>query len=694
MSVLIIGRGREADVLQLVAPYRDGTVVSGDVVLRNIGVQSDAIRLELRDAAQQIATVVLRPQPGAPSFEIQVPPLQAGQLRTAAELLAAAVAHNDKGTFFATVVQPAAAIGQTLPVAAPVQVSPSGALAGVTAVLWAALALAMLAKAARKPRSWSAMVFGAVILGLAAAARRAAPFTPLHADDHAYQEIAIGLNLPEVQERADQLMHDYGPAWWQLQRWTTPIWGDDHQALGRWAAAVGALATVLAVLAARRSSGRWLPALVGGAAMCWAPIAVRVGNSESNLVVAQLLVAAALWLASPPYPARSGRFDALGVLAAIGLLACGHPLGPVYAVGAGLCAWALAVRPAQSADSGGELPNLAVLALPNPHRRMTLWPARDNLAVAAAGVALLALLVGWQWTNQQNLLGNRLASTGLLPVPVHFWTFELWWQRAWGAVTLTTVVAAAGLLGLWAQRRVHGRAVAWWSVLAWTSGLAALGVAGLVVVACVTDGVRYQAPMAAAWVVLAAFAPRCADLLEGTRRPLVGFVVVVAMAVALVEALATPAGAAAVDAQAQAYRILSDEVADEKLDFWLVVPERAPGERRHVVVDQPRGRFVRSGPVAQRISVNEYLQACGQGRAPTPAWVFLSPACAAADLPELATPCAALEPLLDPATHIRAGYVRPWQGVMAQGLPGEFHRYGSETVPWRLGRARCPTQRR
>ena len=690
MAPLIIGRGREADVLQLLAPFRDGSPVGPGATLNDIAIVSDKITLTVVGPASQTAHIVLHPQSGGRSFDVQVPQPVDPALEPAVAALTSAIARNDHGTFFAApaavAAVPSVGIGNQ-PVVHPS--ADSGAQSAVSAALWVVLAAAVAAKALRKPHSWSAGVFGAILLVLAATARRNAPFTPLHADDHAYMDLAVGLKLPQAEDRAAQLMHDYGPAWWQLQRWTAPLWGDDHAALGRWAAAVGALATVLAVLAARRASGRWLPAFVGGAAMCWAPLAVRVGHSESNVVVAQLLVAAALWLASPPYPARSGAYDAVGVLAAVGLLAWGHPLGPAFAVGTGLCAWALAVRP-ESLQAAVAVPLEPMLALPNPHPRRIWMPARHNLWLLGIGLAVAAAAIGWQWQNQQGLLGNRLAATSLVPVPLHFWTFGLWWQRAWGAVTLTTVVAVAGVLGLWSQRRVHGAAVAWWSAAAWMAGMGALGVAGLVVVACVTDAVRYQAPMAAAWVVLAAFAPRCADLFSGIRRSLVGLTVVAAMGIAVVEAWLTPWGATALDAQGQAYQVLAQELAHERGDLWLIVPERAPGERRHVVVDLPTGRFDHVGSTLHRISANEYAQACIQGRAPTPAWVYLSPACEAVDLAELPTPCAALAPLLDPTVLVRAGYVRPWLGDMAQGLPGEFHHYRSETVAWHLGRAVCP----
>ena len=761
----MIARGREADVLRLLAPFRDGQPIADTgVVVDNVRIAADSVTVDLRDAQAQTSSVVLRPATGdaSKSFVVQMRP-SSGKLGAAQDLVAAAVAKNDDGSFFrsahaqpSTTAVAVAADGPSPEFAAP--------LGFVTAGLWATLALAMAAKGLRRPQSWSAVVFGAVVLVVAAAARRAAPFTPLHADDHAWLEIAVGLTMPEGEAGAHRLLSEYGPAWWQLQRWTAPIWGSDHEALGRWAAAVGALATVLAVLVARRACGKWLPALAAGALMLWAPVAVRVGNSESSLVVAQFLVAAALWLASPPYAAGSGRWDAVGVLAAVGLLTTGHPLGPVFAVGAGLCAWALSVRPAGDASVGrqgvprthlsaapigptarllavssdfsdlnnggvhstagnnSERTKSASMAVTGTHGaqddlndfkdlnkggdhstadnhsgsassspRLSGWlPARQNLVALALGVALIAGLVGWRLTNQAEVIGNRLAATGWLPVPRGFWLYELWWSRAWAPEALTTVGAFAGLCGLYAQRLVHGRTTARWSVLAMLAGIAALGVAGLLVVACVTDAVRYQAPMAAAWVVLIAFAPRCADLANDRLRPWLGLAVLVALGIGVLQCLWTPFGAAATDAQGQGYAILRRELGQETGDLWLLAPERKPGERRHVVMDVPVGPWSRSGPVSHRISTDEYRAACAAGRPPSPAWVWLGPACEAIDLPGLATPCAALTPLLDASKPARSGFVRPWPGTMAQGLPGEFHTYPSDSVPWRLARAKCP----
>ncbi|MSQ84021.1 MAG: hypothetical protein EXR77_14250 [Myxococcales bacterium] len=717
MAATIIGRGREADVLRLLAPYRDGQPVADGVTVDAVRIGGGQITVELRDTTGKTALIALRPAlpvRNDKAFAVDVPPTD-GVLGQAANLVAAAVRRNDDGTFFASTSGAVQTTTQSLS-AGPAAPDLWFGLAWATAGLWVVLAACIAAKAMRRPRSWSASVFGAVILVLAAAARRAAPFTPLHADDHAYVEMAVGLGLPQVDQHAARLMHDYGPAWWQLQRWTAGLWGNDHEALGRWAAAVGAIATVLAVLAARRACGQWLPALAGAALMCWAPLAVRVGNSESTLVVAQLLVAAALWLASPPYPAGSGRLDALGVLCALGLLATGHPLGPVFAVGAGLCSWALSIRPkalapsAKSAeparparsDFGNHDGAIALhfsqlapeqvqlLNKGNDTPSPTWLPASHNLVSIVAGVVAVGALVAWHWGGQATLIGNRLAATGGLPIPRGFWLYELWWTGQWAPTVLTTAVAAAGLAGFYAQRAVHGRAIGMWSAAALVFGTGAMLAAGLLVVACTTDALRYQAPMAAVWVLIIAFAPRCADLTRDRARPVVYLAVLAAMVIGTLQCFLTPNGATAADAQAQAYAILRRELAAEKGDLWLLAPDRPVGEKRHVVIDVPVGSWTREGPMSHRVSADEFAQACEMGIKPTNTWVYLAPACEAVDLPSVGTPCAAIARFLDPTGDLRAGFLRPWSGVMAQGLPGEFHTYPSDTVAWRLGKARCP----
>lgn len=774
-----IGPGREAEVLALVAPYRDGAPVVPGTVLQQVRIEAQRVVLEVSDAQGRIAQLVLVAQAGPKAFALQKPAQAEGPLALAVAALAGAVDSHDNGQFFSAA--PAAAkstprfappTGRAVPrrtegpVAAETARGPRADRGAVplelaeaqgvaSALAWLILALALLAKAMRPPRTWITFVVGGLVLAAAAALRRSMPFTPLHADDHAFRELGVALSLPDLDARAAALLHDYGPAWWQLQRWTVPLFGDHHDAVGRWSAAVGGLAVALAAVTARRVSGRWLAGLVGAAVMAAAPVAARVGHSESTLVVAQLLVATALWLASPPTRPGAGRWDLLGTMAALLLLAWGHPLGPVMAVGTGLCAWALSLKPAAALDgqagssatgdpavaelvpdgfgaAPGDVrveflhPSLAPSqypALAAPHSADPPGPAQSpkakgpsgvlpgsprlgavgsgawrtwlpsgwNLVALACGAVAVGLAAAWHWSLRPELMGNRLSvQENMLPFPTVFWSFELWWDRGWVATAFTTSVTALGLGGLWAQRRVNGRALASWTLLAWVSGSCALAGAGLVVVACVTDAARYQAPMMAIWLVSGAFAMRFADLLPRGQVLIGKGVAAAALLASVAQVLLGARASAALDAQGQAYQLLRRELADERGVLWLVAPERG-SEKRHVVVDFPVGKWSDSGPESKVVTLAEYLMLCRSGTPPQPAYVFLGPSCQAVDLPEVSTPCAGLDALLDPTVPVRAGFVKPMVEGDPRGLRGEFHTYERDLLDWRLGKARCPS---
>jgi hypothetical protein len=307
------------------------------------------------------------------------------------------------------------------------------------------------------------------------------------------------------------------------------------------------------------------------------------------------------------------------------------------------------------------------------------------------GGATVAAAIAWQVTSHAGLLGARLDATrNALPIPARFWHFWLWWHGEWGAVVASTVLLLLGCAGLYAQRRVHGRAVAVWTTLAWTAGLVAVAAAGLVVVACITDALRYQAPLAPVLALTLAFAPRAAALLGDSWQLIGRGMVAFAQLLAVLEVARTQAGSAALDSQGQAYQLLRRELADERKPFALIAPERPPGARRHVVVGMPLGPWRAGGPAVSVMSDVAFRQRCLEGQAPA-AWLFLPPACEAIDLPEAGTPCAALEPLLDIEGGVRAGYVRPLQPLTATGLRGEFHDFKGDLLGWRLGHARCPT---
>ncbi|MBI5609710.1 MAG: hypothetical protein HY902_12630 [Deltaproteobacteria bacterium] len=691
-----IGPGREAEVLQLIAPYRDGADVLPGIRLQEVALSPTAIELKLQGPQGGSASLVFATSDGPRSFVETRRQASSPALEPALQALAQAVGQHDHGTFFANAPPLTTA-------RAPSDVQAPAATAGwptlTTALDWAALAawlvllLAMLAKALRPPRTWTTLVMGLLLWVVAAQVRHALPLTPLHADDHAFLELGLAAGAEPHGSRLPHLLQFYGPAWFQAQQWTAGLFGAHHDGVGHWAAAVSGLAVALAAVAARRASGRWLPALLAAAVCIWAPVAARVGHSESTLVVAQFLIAAVLWLASPPYPPRSGAWDLAGVSAGLALLCWGHSLGPIYAAGTGLCAWALAVRPRLSAAAGHPDPEHALPGPKSLASKLDWLPNRGTLLAGAVGGALALGAASWQFISQRALLGDRLGATeSLLPVPGRFWAYLLWWNGDWAPTAFATLVVGFGFAGLYAQRRVHGRAIGAVTVAAYGLGTVVAAIAGLLVVACTTDAARYQAPLAPILLVVAGFAPRFAELLPASRQlPAIGAATFAQM-IALVQLLMGLPARTALDAQGQFYAVLRHELASETAEITLVVPTRKPGERRHVVVDLPSGRWSPSGPTSHTMSADEFAGRCRQlgPKAAEHAWVALSPACAAVDLPGMATPCAELDALLDTSGPLRAGFVRPWAGEPDRGLAGEFHKFSGDSVPWRLGRARCP----
>ncbi len=691
-----IGPGREADVLQLLAPYRDGAEVLPGIRLQEVALQPTSIELKLQGPQDSTASLVFSTSDGARSFVETRRQASSPSLEPALQALAQAVGQHDHGTFFANAAPLATshALGDLpAPGATPGTPTLTTPLDWAALLAWLVLLVAMAAKALRPPRTWTTVVMGLLLWVVAAQVRHALPLTPLHADDHAYLELGLAAGADPHGARLSHLLQFYGPAWFQAQQWTAGLFGAHHDGVGHWAAAVSGLSVALAAVAARRASGRWLPALLAAAVCIWAPVAARVGHSESALVVAQFLIAAVLWLASPPYPPRSGAWDLAGVSAGLALLCWGHSLGPIYAAGAGLCAWALSVRPRPTTTAGHPDPEHA---LPGPESRATTldWlPSRGSLLAGAVGGTLALGAALWQFVSHRALLGDRLGATdSLLPVPGRFWAYLLWWNGDWAPTAFATVVVGFGFAGLYAQRRVHGRAIGALSAGAYALGTLATAVAGLLVVACTTDAARYQAPLAPTLLVVAGFAPRFAELFAESRHlPAIGAATLAQMA-ALVQVLMGLPARSSLDAQGQFYAVLRHELASEPGELTLVVPTRKPGERRHVVVDLPSGRWSQAGPTSQTMSAQEFLGRCKQlgAKAAEHTWVALSPACEAVDLPGLAKPCAELEALLAPTGPLRAGFVRPWAGEPERGLAGEFHKFPSDSVPWRLGQARCP----
>ncbi|MSP92773.1 MAG: hypothetical protein EXR79_13370, partial [Myxococcales bacterium] len=715
-----IARGREAAVLALIRPYVDEGPV-GRAVLAGVAIQPDGIVFRLADGHGAGAELVLRPAPPdrdrrrPTSFLVEKPAQASADLTAARELLLAAVAANDDGTFFvprptagASVLPGTATASEGGAPAAALATRglgawPARARAALTALAWVLLVLALVRRALRRAESvavptgrlsrWVLVPFVAIV---AWQARAEAPFTPLHANDHAYEDLGVALDLPESQADAARAAIEYGAAWTAIQQATAPWFGGHHDGVGRWATLVGTLACVLAFLAAARVVGPW-PALTGTLVMAWAPIAVRVGQSESPLVVAQFVVAAVLWLCT-----GTARADRLGVGVGVFLLATGHPLGPVFATGAALCAWAVGPRrvrvprAAQSTPAAGSevlvavrrddgsgvleaepapAPISAVLVDPNGLRADLVWLA-VLAAVTGAGISVTALGAG-------GVLAERVSRLGALPIPSSPLQFWLWNDSAW-APGAALVLAELGVVGLWLRTRtLLGTATAWLRAAGLALGLALLAVAGLLVVACTTDAVRYQAPFAPALVVAAtlSFAATRGPHWRGSllRWP-VRIVQFVALVATLVQVVGDASGTRATDAQGEAYRALRGALGHLEGDVWIAVPDRdaaPPPGGVQVTLEAPVGLWSPGGPRVRALRAGDVHTACQTGYPlPKPAYVWLPPACSALEAGGRPRACGQLDALIDRKAPLAAAgtvAVAPTRGV--EGLPGEFLTY-------------------
>lgn len=662
-----IGSGRERDVLRLLQPYRDEGPV-GAATLVGIAIERDRIVLHLQDPAKQGADLVLRPlpSPGAHAFAIEQPPAPTPDLTRAQDLLREAVTAHDDGSFFATV--PAIA-GEVPP--SPLRLLLLRLGCGA---LWLLVGLAVFVQLARRPRwRWLVLLLTWV---LAMQARDSVPFWLLHANQHAFEDAAVALDVPEAQLSTSRALDEYGAGWLVLQRAVVPVFGATWHGLARSSAAIGGLAVAL-TLEAALVAGASLPwALLGTLVFALAPIAVRVGHSESVLVLAQLLMAVVALLA-----AGGQRLDRLGLQAAVLLLALGHPLGPAYAVGAALLAWAL-LPPVPPPPAGPErfllLPDGTLAGqlgskLTRKMQALHLLPALGLLATLVVGV-------GIQLAGNAALLKNRTAAVDqALPWPTNPWQFLLWLDPAWAPIAFL-VVAVLGTWGWLRFRRDVVRAETW-RALALPLGALAICAVGLVVVASVSDGLRYQAPLAPALVLLAAFAGHVA---AGPGR----LVAWLAAATTLVELARPMPGRTALDGQGQAWLALQAELATRQGDVWLLEPDREPGKRA-VVVEVPLGRLDRGGPTLRALRTGSLAQACRDGLVvPRPVLAWLPPDCDVAELPGVTPSCRVLADLGGPP--IATGEVTYLVPRHPHGLPGEFHRHPRRRGEWRLLEARCP----
>ena len=511
------------------------------------------------------------------------------------------------------------------------------------AMVWTGVAAAVLASRSPQPLTRrerlanSALEMGVFLLALLARLR--APFWPLHSNDHAYDDIALVLDLPADNVAARARLQSFGESWPELQKLGLHLTGQTHDGLALLSAFLGALAVLATVMAARRLALPRVPVLLAGALAALVPVGLRVAHSESAFVVAQLLVALALLLGA----SQPSRWTQIGLAGVILLLATGHALGPGYAFGMALLAWAL---------------------------RHNRW----RLLVFLLTVALLGLAMDWLYNGAA--IGVRTGGPlGVLGLLRHPQAHTLWLDRHW----MPPAWPLLALLGWWACLP----APRWRAALASALGLLALLVTGLLPIACASDVLRYQAPwLPVVALALAGSGRLPAVLHKPLRRPAHLLTIALWLLLAL-EARELGTGFSALDVQGQTYAALRDALGHERgLLVWLV-PEFTGSQRAYLAA--PAGRWRDDGPEVLEMHPDVARFQCQRfGHLPGPAVLALEPACLS--LPGQ-SPCDVLRPFLQE---------RLKQQQIARLAPGlasttaEFLDFAPASLHLEVWRAQCP----
>lgn len=651
-----IGQGRESDILNLLLPYRDEGPVGDGVVIASIAIARDKVHITLRAQDATTASVDLVPNSepdAAKSFQIHSLPTQSPRLLAAQQRLAQAVARNDSGKFFDKRAQVSVEPSQN-----PLKLN---TLLGFTALLWLVLLISLIGHFSRGPRPVRQIVELTAVVVVGVFARRGVPFSPLHANGHAFEDLALGLSVPGTETIAIRNLSEYGPGWLSWQRWTVGLGDVSHDGMARWSIAVGATAMAFAYLAARRMYGRFW-AIFAFALVGLAPVALRVGHSESVFVVAQLLIATALFLGT----AAQSALDRFGVFCALMLLSLGHPLGAGFATGA-----ALIVFGSQSFDSSAQ----------SPQRLANLrWLG----ALATAVLVGLAL----QLSGSGGLLASRATvADQIVPIPLQFWQFSLWCDAAWAS----TLVVPLALLGCFVFADASTPNSLWQARLARSAkltGFACLFATGLLVTACVSDGLRYQAPLAPALMLLIG---NCSNFSAQFGQQLgLRFLAVLVLIGGFADALRPRPAGQVMDAQGQSYHQLRQWLQTQSGDVWLLVPNR-DGARRSVVVEAPVGRLSENGPTIHALRAGDAQTACATHlQLPANTRIFWDAPCSAVEMPQLPSPCSQLQPFIDPSRAPLSAAVKLQQARLPEGMSGEFHHYTQANPKIFLSYMHCP----
>lgn len=660
------GPERESDVLALLQPFVDEGPLASGTRLCGIAIGARSLTLSACTEQGERATLTLtaqQPNPLRPppqSFAVRASAPPSKSLREAQILLYLAVLSHDSGQFaLAPAAEPAPAPAGPAPLLSIAAWWPADLLWRVwlAAALWLLALSALLARrdqCAGQPRQvLIALSLGILVFGAALWARLHAPFWVLHANDHAFEDLAIALREPATNLAGRHAALSYGASWTVAQQALVSLLGVHHDGVALASALCGAAAAALACGAAWSLSRSVWGALLGGLCAALAPMAVRVGHSESPLVVAQFLLAASLYLGT----ALPTRMTQAGLLACIGLLATGHPMGPGYAAAAALFAWALQPRNSQIA-------------------------AAIDLRLGQLGRSALVVVLGFAagLSQHSGVLHRRVGAIGL-PGIRDVADLTLWLSDTWAPSCLWLLA----LVGMWGfgRRRAHQR---WMRLGALGLGLGVLAWTSQITSACISDALRYQAAWAAPIAVLVACAPADSPCLHPAWR-LTARVGVALLGAWIAWALLWPGrGATALDAQGQSYLALRRALAAERGDIALLIAEHQPDAP---CLAAPVGRWTAQGPRVRALRADEARYLCARHhRLPPSTFVAIEPACAATVSGHRPSVCTTALPFA--GASLGTWPTTPLRRDPGSGIAGEYLPFQAANPGLSLARARCP----
>ena len=699
LALPLIATGSEADILALVAPFRDEGEVQPGVTLASIRIDAQQIVMTLRGPAES-ADLILRPRtqraPGSPAFDLTLSPAADAVLLAAQMSLRDAIVANDHGAFrFLDSIElndaqdarsgvEAGPAMEVLRLVERVAAAFAWWFVIISAVLWA------IRSARRRGRGgWREALAWAAVFGLAFWARARLGFDPLHANDHAWEDAAVALGVSGESGSEQRLNVIYGPAFRLAQQKLVVLFGAHLDALATVGALLGAAATVLLGLAARAVAGPVVAALAV-LAMALSPLAVRVAASESDVVFGQFALAWVLAIAARPRGVPTGPVAAAGVV----LLALGHVVGPGWAAGA--AGLAVALRHASRRSPGLALGAAAADLAPQPFERHLLVGPRswDDATREALGLTLwlgvaAAVLGSIRLLDAMPMLAAREAPDGVSISANPSMLLLLDADYASPVWFVLALVAMGGDLGMRLRpgRGLADGATALAGTVALWLGIAALAVSSLMIIACVSDGLRYQSVFLVAVLVLAARGAAVLRWLVRLPGRWTQAVLLALCLVAAVEAVRPRAGMYFQDAQIAAWRALRavDSLPEETIT--LITPHQS--HRGEAAPDAPRGLWSANGPRSRVLWADVVKSQCSSGTPlPPHSFLYRPPSCASigADV----APCAALDALDAGGPSVAAGVVTIAQQWDRERPSGEFLVYETGSVPWSLRRAQCP----